>query len=229
MTRYAPRVKRLLVVAVCLLAAACSTSAPPTTSAPASTPTDDAQAIRAVFETCTKGALAKDGAAVVPLLMGNAFKVYDQIRKEALTATEETIVALRPSGRLLAYTMRAELDPALLRSASPKELVKAIIDKGLVGEDSIRDIALGKVRVNNGTSLAEVLVGGREVEAVFFAFGREDGTWKFDMPALFDIADPALHEAGKQQNLTLDQLFDQVLTVKYGPAKAADVRKPIGA
>lgn len=227
--------KRLIVAVLCLATTACGTPppspAPVSVSTSASTtvpkPADDSQAILDAFDTFTKAALAKDGAAAVPVLMSNTFKVYEEIRKEALTGTEQTVATLRPSGRLLAYTMRGDLDHALLRTASPQDLVKAVIDKGLVSEDSIRDVALGKVTVHNGMALARVTVRGEEVPGMF-SFALEDGAWKFDLPALFDLSDRTLNGLRNQQGLTADQLFDQILTTRYGQAKAAEIRKPIG-
>ncbi|MDX8147507.1 hypothetical protein SK854_35725 [Lentzea sp. BCCO 10_0061] len=103
--------RRFIVAALCLFAAACGTSAPATTSAPSPTPVEDAQSIRDAFETYAKAALANDGATAVGVVSRNTLDEYDKIRKLALTATERELDPLVPSGRVLAYAMRAELDP----------------------------------------------------------------------------------------------------------------------
>ncbi|MET8762915.1 hypothetical protein [Lentzea sp. NPDC004782] len=228
--------KRLIVAVLCLVAAACGapgpSSDPTSTSTSASTtaskPADDSQAVLRAFETCMKAVEAKDGAAALPVLTSSTFTTYDQIRQQALTGTEQTLPALGLNGRLLAYAMRGDLDHAMLRTASPQDLAKAIIDKGLVGDDSLRDVALGKLTINNGKALARVTVRG-EASTELFGFALEDGAWKFDLPAVAAFSEQALNGLKNQQGLTADQLFDQLLTTKYGPAKAADVRKPVGA
>jgi hypothetical protein len=193
---------------------------------------DDSQAILDAFETYTKAALAKDGAAAVPVLTSHTFTFYDEIRQQALTGTEQTVPILGPGGRLLAYKMRGDLDHAMLRTASPQDLVKAIIDQGLIGEDSIGeefigDIALGKVTAHGGKALARVTVRGEE-STDLFSFVLEDGAWKFEMPSVAVFSEWALNGLRRAQGLTADELFDQVLTTKYGPVKAAEVRKPLG-
>lgn len=218
------------MVAVCLFGAACGTSVPTTTSTPSSTSqvVDDSQAVGATFETFTKAVRAKDGATAVSVLSSSTFSVYDEIRKVALTGTEQQVAALVPSGRILAYTMRGDMNPALLRTASPSELVKAVIDQGLVSEDSISAITLGDLTINDGKALAKVRAA-RAQTTVFLSFLREDGEWKFNLPSLFDFTDATLGAIAKQKNLTHAQMIDEVLLTKYGQAKAAEVRKPIGA
>lgn len=218
------------MVAVCLFGAACGTSVPATTSTPSSTSqvVDDSQAIGAAFETFTKAAGAKDGATAVSVLSSSTFSAYDEVRKVALTGTERQVAALVPSGRILAYRMRGDMDPVMLRTASPGDLVKAVIDQGLVSEDSISAITLGDLTINDGKALGKVRAA-RAQTTVFLSFLREDGVWKFHLPSLFDFTDATLGAIAKQKSLTHAQMIDEVLLAKYGPAKAAEVRKPIGA
>ncbi|MGW6932745.1 hypothetical protein ACWGE0_22000 [Lentzea sp. NPDC054927] len=228
--------KRLIVVALCLLATACA-QAPTTTPAQTSTPSstqsstpsvDESPAVRAAFETYTKAALAKDGATGVSVLATPIFTVYDDFRKLALTATEQDLSTAPLGKRAAVYTLRGSVDPAILRTASPKDLVKVSIDKGLVGEKGINNLEIGKITTSGDTASAEVLARG-QVAPYKFRFVREDGTWKLDLQPLLDLADSAYAAVAKQQNLTPDQFLDGVLNQMYGPAKAAEVRKPLGA
>ncbi|MEV6237825.1 hypothetical protein [Lentzea sp. NPDC051838] len=222
--------KRLLLVAMCLFGAACGTSAPTITSTapPTSQLLDDSQAISAAFETFSKAALARDGATAASLLSSSTFSTYDEIRKVALTGTEQQVATLVPSGQIFTYTMRGDLDPAVLRTASPHDLVKAALDRGLVSEDTISAITLGGLTVNDGKALGKVRVA-RAQTTVFLSFLREDGAWKVELPSLFDFTNATLGATAKEKNLTHVQVIDEMLIAKYGPEKAAEVRKPIGA
>lgn len=231
MTRYAPRVKRFLLVAACLLAAACGTSSPATTSAPTTTTTsssDDEKAIHAAFETFQKAAATKDGDTAVSVLTSKSFSVYDDIRKIALTGTEQEVASLVPSARLLAYTMRGDIDPPTLRGASPKDLASAAIELGLVSSDSVNNITVNDLTIHDGKALGKVLVV-RAQTTDFLSFLREEGSWRFHSPSLFDVTDSMLGAVAKQRNLTHDQLIEQTLVAKYGHAKTAELHKPIGA
>ncbi|MGW4215356.1 hypothetical protein ACWEIJ_45810 [Lentzea sp. NPDC004789] len=222
--------KRLLVVVVCLFGAACGTSAPTTASSAPSTSqvVDDSQSIGVAFEAFRKAVVAKDGAAAASVLSSSTFSEYDKIRKVALTGAEQQVAVLVPSGRILAYTMRGDMDPVVLRSASPRDLVKAVIDEGLVSGDSVNGITLGDLTIHDGKALGKVAVPPAQT-TVFLSFLREDGAWKFELPSMFDFTDARLGAAAKRKNLSHAQMIDEVLLAKYGPAKAAEVRKPIGA
>jgi hypothetical protein len=231
MTFTLQRVKRLLVVVLCLLATACAQT-PTTTSAPASTPSsssvDESQAVRAAFETYTGAAKAKDGATAISALASPVFGYFDNARKLALTATEQQLAAEKLSTRIMVYGLRGRSDPATLRTGSPQDVVKGAVDLGLVSQQSIANIELGEIEVSGDTAEAEVRDRGKKAPFVF-RFVRENGTWKFDMMPVIDLADGAFTAVAKEKDLTPEQLVDQLLTTMYGPAKAAEVRKPIGA
>jgi hypothetical protein len=225
-------VKQILVALLCLLAAACGTSSPATgpTTPPSSNSAaaDEAPAVRAAFETYKKAALAKDGATGVSVLASPILGLYEESRKLALTASEQELSGLQLYKQVTVYMLRGEIDAATLRTATPKDLVKTALDKGLVGEQSITNLSLGEVAVNGDTASAAVLSGGKPAPFKF-RFVREDGTWKIDLQPLLELTEPALQEVAKQKNLTPGQLIDQMLAAKYGPAKAAQLRKPVGA
>ncbi|MFS8097284.1 hypothetical protein LFM09_09085 [Lentzea alba] len=224
--------KRFLVAFLCLFAAACGTTAPGTTTTPTSTPTsvsaDEAPAIKTAFETYVEAALSKDGATGVSLVASPIMGLYEEARKLALTGTEEQLSGLQFHKRFVVYLLRGEIDPATLRSASAKDIVKIALDKGLVAEQSISNLSLGEIEVNGETAQAEVLSSGKKAPWKF-RFVREDGAWKIDLQPLLELAEPAMLDLAKQRNLTVDELLEQLLVAKYGPAKAAELRKPLGA
>lgn len=221
--------KRFLLAALCLAAAACGTPAP--TSAPGSTttqaPVDESPAVRAAFKTYTEAALAKDGTTAVSVLANPIFDVYENYRTLALTADEQQLSSSPISDRLTVYVMRGGMDPSTLRTGSSKDIVKASVDKGLVGEKGISNLELGVIETNGDKASAEVISRGQKAP-LRFQFAREDGTWKIDLRPLLELAGPAFAEAAKQRNMTPEQMVDQTLVAMYGPAKAAEVRKPLG-
>lgn len=220
--------------ALCVLLAACGTSAPATqsSSTPTSTPTStespaDVQAdVHASFAEYKKAALAKDGNTVAGLLAKPSLEFYDDLAKLALTGTEEQVKAQPVTQRVTVYMLRGEFDAAALKSATSTDVVRLAIEKGLISESSTATIELGEVTFTGDKAEAEVSAKGQK--APFrFEFLREDGVWKFDFRSVIDLANGAMTQLAKKQNMTEDQLVDQVLTVKYGAAKAAQLHKPL--
>jgi hypothetical protein len=145
----------------------------------------------------------------------------------ALTATEQQLSSSPLSERLAVYTMRAVLDPSTLRAASSRDVVKSAFDKGLVGEKGLANLELGAIETDGDKASAEAISRGQK-STLRFQFTREDGTWKIDLRPLLELTDQAFAEAAKQRNMTPEQMVDQTLLAMYGPAKAAEVRKPLG-
>ena len=143
--------------------------------------------MRAAFDAYTKAALARDGATASSLVASPVLEFYDQARDAALTGTAAQVRRLPVSQQLTVYSMRGELDPAVLRRSSPEELVEAAVDKGLVGEQGIRNLELGDVDVDGDRASAEVAAGGRTAPFRFM-FLREGGQWKIDLLPLLKIA-----------------------------------------
>ncbi|HWO68212.1 MAG TPA: hypothetical protein VNO31_50085 [Umezawaea sp.] len=187
---------------------------------------DDTGAVHKAFETYTKAALAKDGATAQGVLADTVSKYYDDARKLALTAGDEQLAGISSTQRLTVYVLRAEVEPAVLRSGSPADLLKISFDKGLVGEDGIAELALGKVNVTGDKASAQAVVGGQEAPYTV-DFIREQGVWKVDIAPLMTLADEGFTEAAKQQGTTVNAMIDGVLVTKYGPEKAAALHQPV--
>lgn len=197
-------------------------------SSSATPPVDEAAAVTLTFQNYKDAALAKDGTAAADLLADTTHAFYDESRTAALTATEQELAALGPVERLTVLVMRGSLAADVLRSASPKKLLVAAVEAGLIGEAGTSNVDIGEVTVSGQTASAAAIVRG-EVAPFDLAFVRQDGQWKFDLLPLLDLGRAGLEEAAKQQGMTVDQLIESTLTQKYGPEKFDQlVSQPIG-
>jgi hypothetical protein len=217
----------LIRVVLCLplLVAGCG-GAPAAGGGPTSTGPDDTGAVHKAFETYTKAAVAKDGATAQGVLAATVSDYYDQARKLALTGTDDQLAKISPTQRLTVYVLRAEIEPAALRDGKPADLLKTSFDKGLVGENGVADLALGKVVVTGDKAVAPAVIGGQEAPYEV-EFLRERGAWKVDIVPLMQLADEGFTEAAEQQGSTVEAMVDGILVSKYGPEKAASLHRPI--
>ncbi|MFD9736509.1 hypothetical protein [Umezawaea sp. NPDC059074] len=211
----------LIRFALCLPLLVTGCGSTPTPAAP-----DDTGAVHKAFETYTKAALAKDGATAQGVLASTVSDYYDKARGLALTGTEADLATISPTRRLTVYVLRAEVEPGALRDGKPADLVKASFDKGLVGENGITDLVLGKVVVTGDKAVAPAVIGGQEAP-YHVEFLREQGAWKVDIVPLMALADEGFGEAAKNQGSTVESMVDGILVSKYGPEKAAALHQPI--
>jgi hypothetical protein len=213
-----------LVLCLPLLVAGCGSSV--SGGGPSSAAPDDTGAVHAAFETYTKAALAKDGATAQSVLADTVSAYYDEARKLALTAGDEQLAGVPVTQRLTVYVLRAEIKPEVLRDGTPADLLKTSFDQGLVGEDGIAKLDLGKVTVTGDKATAQALVGGKEAP-YSIEFLRQQGVWKVDIAPLMALADEGFTTAAKQQGTTVDAMVDGILVSKYGPEKAATLHQPV--
>jgi hypothetical protein len=174
--------------------------------------------VRQAFTAYRQALLAKDGDTAVQHLASTVYGFYDQARRDAVTAAENNVRGQTVAAQLTVFTLRGSLDPNLLRSATPQELVAAAIDAGLVGEQGIQNTQLGEVAVVGDTASAPVLSTGQP-SGIRFDFVREEGAWKLDLLPLLQTANVAFRNLATEQGITVDQLIDQTLEALYGPAK----------
>lgn len=227
--------RRLLTVgaATALLLAGCNEQEPKSLPAVqpqsprASAEVDQAPLVLAAFNDYKAAALAADGPAAAALLASTVDDFYDQARGFALTATDAELRTQPVTTQVTALFMRGSLEPELLRTADPDQLVAAAVDAGLVGEQGVEQVQIGEVTVTGDRATAPALVDG-QAGPFNFEFVREQGRWTLDLLPLLQQGSAVFEQVATQQGVTVDQLIDRTLVQKYGADKAARLRMPIG-
>jgi hypothetical protein len=199
---------------------------PASASAVAPNPAKDELAVRQSFDRYRTAALEKDGEAALAEIASTVYPFYDQARGDALTASDDQVRGLTVAEQLTIYVLRGSIEPEVLRTATPPELVVAAVEAGLVGEQGVQNTDLGEVEVLGNTASGQVLSNGQP-SRLRFSFVREDGRWKLDLLPVLQLANGAFAGLAKEQGTTVNELIDQLLQSLYGPTKARDVRSPV--
>lgn len=191
---------------------------------PAPSEADEA-AVADAFNAYRSALLDSDGAGALRVIHPSVFPIYDQSRRLALSGSEAEIRRLGPTGQLNVYVMRATMPPDALRSATPDEIVRLGVEKGLVGLQRTAETTLGDVEVTGDTAYAEVLIPG-ETSPFGFPFRRHRDTWKLDLKALLEAIEPSLVAVAGQQGKTPEQFVDDLLVTRFGEERAAALHRP---
>jgi hypothetical protein len=209
-------------------AKAATASGTPSVSASATPSADQTAAVALVFKTYKAAVLAKDGPAAVDVVANTTYEFYDQARVSALDASKQELAALAPAKRMTALVMRGSLQADVLRSSTPKQLLVAAVDAGLIGEDGVKSLEIGQVQVSGESATAAAKVRGAATD-FDLAFVRQDGQWKFDLLPLLDVGTRGFETAAKQQGMTVNEFIDAALEQQYGQEKFAQiVSRPLG-
>ncbi len=85
------------------------------------------------------------------------------------------------------------------------------IEQGMVGKSSIGNNAIGETIITDNFAKGTFLFQGQKTP-YFFHFYKEDGQWKIDLTALFDISAGAFEQmiasSGKDENNYLLELLE---------------------
>ena len=143
--------------------------------------------IRAVFIGYRKALLDKNGAAAANFVDGNTMEYYRQIKHQALYAPEPRVRELALMDKLMVLRIRHEIPARTLLSMDTKRFFALGVDRGWIGADSVRKVAIGKIEVQGKRATAQLVQSG--APAPFkFSFNKESRGWKLDLTAMFPIA-----------------------------------------
>lgn len=206
-------------------AASAPAAATPSPAAPSQEQTEEA--IRAAFAEYEAALLGRDGERGTAVISSRVYGFYDGMRQLALTADAQQLGGLRIFEQVTVYALRAEISAELLRTATPRELLGAAIDEGLVSEQAVRNFTLGRITVDGGSAAAEALRLGK-ASGVEFAFVLEGGQWRLDLQPLIDLGAAGFEALAQEEGIPAAEFVSRLLVVQYGEARAAQLRAPVG-
>ena len=120
----------------------------------ASAQTDDAAAIRDLFNRYKAALLSGDGATAARLVDPRPSSTSRRSRASTLNGAEDAVRQRPFVDRLLIVTMRHELPAAELEGMDLEGLLKHAIDAGWIGKQSIMGLGIGEITVNGDEATA---------------------------------------------------------------------------
>ncbi|WP_112262847.1 hypothetical protein [Lentzea terrae] len=149
---------------------------------------------------------AKNRDAALELISSSAFARFDELRKHALTSTEDQLAAALPTGpRATVYVLRAKADPAQLRSGTGRSIMSFMVEQGLVTVNTSSKY----VRADGTTTVTQTRP---QLTKLILNDDRATAELSSDDPG------------GPQSAVPLKFAFQ---TARFGAARAAELRTPI--
>jgi len=188
---------------------------------------DNAAAVSAGYNGYAKAVTAKTGSAVVNSVSQASLNYMDRLRDLALTATVKDLDQESPVPQLTVLTMRATIDPAQLRKATPAQLITTAVQTGLITPPTAQ--GLKHIKVSGQVATAEVTMPGSSQKYPVYLH-LENGQWKYDLSSLLGPAESALTGSKDKMKDRNNQpaLVKSVLVARFGKAKTEQLYKPLG-
>ena len=198
----------------------------PVATTSAADPAADAAGIRSTFERYRAALLARNGAALPPLVSPGTISHYDHVVRLAQTAGPAEIAGAGIMDRIMIARLRVEMPAEQLATIDGAGLLVYGVDEGMIDASSVEGNGLGNVRVDGDRGFAEMLLGS-EPSGVEWEFVRVGPDWTFDLVAGFPLINNTLAQTAAESGMTEDEfVFEAVSLVTGLPVDATVFSAP---
>lgn len=200
---------------------------------PSAAGADDAkaapEAVRAAMEAYRAAILASEGARAVELVTANTVEKFGELRVAALTEDREAIKQRSLMEELIVLLIRHRVPTAKLQAMDAKAMLLHAYDEGWVGKESVKDIALGEVKISGEAASIALVDGAGRPTPLHFELRREQGVWKLDVTSMMAQTQGTMKQALAQVDPDPDAAILKLLTMMTGrdyDASAWDPPRP---
>ena len=177
--------------------------------------TDDAAAIKDLFNRYKTALLTGDGATAARLVDQETFAYFEEIKGLTLDGNEDAVRQRPFVDRLLIVTMRHELAKEQLQTMDLEGLLKHAIDAGWIGKQSIMGLGIGEIEVDGDQATAVAITptaapqgqGAAASSELQYRFVREQNEWRFGFRSLVSSINQMISGLTKQMGTDQDALI----------------------
>lgn len=207
------------------------TPAPDTESTPAQPRTERA-AVDAFNDYRLNASVGNAGQALEHVHPG----YFDAVQRHidlALDADREEVKALPFADRYAVFSMRVRVEPATLRTITPRAFAELAINEGWIEREMIAAVVVESVALlpegSSEPTGAEITMslGGRTNPSTF-PMVYEGGAWLVDLATLMERGAAPAEKMAEMLGEDADEMLAVALSAKAGKAEIVDVYAPIG-
>ncbi len=174
-----------------------------------------------------KSAILNDkGKEAATYVDSRTINYYGEILELVKTADSLKVEALPIIDKFIVFAVRHRTSRQDILNFDGKALLVFAIKSGMVGKNSVANISIGDVIIDNDFAKGQFISNGQKAP-IYFHFYKEDGLWKIDLTSLFPVSGEAFQkivdESGESQN---DYLFS-LLEMLTGKKPGAEIWHPI--
>lgn len=165
--------------------------------------TSEESSVRATFSRYKSAILHDNPDGALDYVDSRTIAYYDKVLNLVKNAGEAQVKSLPLLDKLMVLTVRHKIDREKLLSFDGKTLLEEVIRTGLLGKNSVANLSVGEVIVENEFARGQLQTNGSNVPG-FFHFYREEEKWKIDLTSIFPATSEAIRqvvaESGQDEN-----------------------------
>ena len=180
---------------------------------------NEEEQVRKTFDGYKAAILNDKGEDALKYVDSRTIKYYGDIIGLVKTADSTKINTLSILDKLMVFSVRHRTAKSDILSFDGKALFVYAIKSGMVGKNSVTNLAVGEVIIENEFAKGQLIVNGQKAP-FYFHFYKEEGQWKLDLTSLFPLSTMAFKkiadESGVDQNEYLFSLLEMITGKKPG-------------
>jgi hypothetical protein len=195
------RTPNIIVMALLLfLFAACSKNDNPTPDVASAGPTgtQTESTVEQEYALLKKALREGDGKTAAALVTASTIQKYETCRKLALDSTGTDFEGIDQMSVLLIFQLRYSAEKSRLQKMSERDVFEWGVAEGMVKKETLEPIEIHKVQYDGSSAFATVTQQGKVARGELLTFRQEDGRWKLDMMAIWNVVGKQLDDVRKQ-------------------------------
>jgi hypothetical protein len=187
---------------------------------------NDIQMIKNTFSNYKKSILASDGSEAVKWVDTKTVVYYGKMLQASLHADSAQVQNLGLMDKLIVLIVRHKVPKNEIEKMNGNEFFVYAINQGMVGKNSVMNIEIGEVKVNNNFANGQIMSGGQK-SPLFFQFNKEEGQWKIDITSLFPASTAGLKKVISDNGMTENDFIFKTLEMLTGSAVGNEIWQPM--
>ncbi|MFN7495326.1 MAG: hypothetical protein ACK5RG_20575 [Cyclobacteriaceae bacterium] len=174
-----------------------------------------------------KTAILNDkGEEAVKYVDSRTIKYYSDIIESVRTADSTKIETLSILDKLMVFSIRHRTAKSDILSFDGKALLVYAIKSGMVGKNSVTNLAVGEVIIEKEFAKGQLIVNGQKAP-FYFHFYKEEGQWKLDLTSLFPISTMAFKKIADESGVDQNEYLFSLLEMITGKKPGAEIWQPV--
>ena len=178
------------------------------------------KAVRNSFDNYKNAILNDNGAEAVKHVSERTIRYYDAILDHVKNSDSAKVDSLSILDKLMVFSLRHRSTRNEILTFNGRSLFVYAIKSGMVGKNSVANLTIGEVTIDNNTAKGQIESHGNK-SPMSFDFYKEGEGWKVDLTSIFPMSVSAFQKmaenAGETENQFLFSLLERVTGKKPGP------------
>jgi len=182
--------------------------------------------VKKAFNGYKTSILNDKGEEAVSYVDSRTIKYYSEILELVKHADSLKVENSSVLDKLMIFSIRHRTAKEDILSFDGKSLLIYAIKSGMVGKNSVADISIDDITVNDDFAKGQ-LVSKEQKLPFYFNFYKEEGRWKINLTSLFTISTSAIKKMADDSGMNQNEYLFTLLEITTGKKPGSEIWKPI--